>query len=355
MSMFLRVFIDGSPVPDYVTRWTSGIVAVEHLLGVASPRFVRDSELWSGGGASHAASRFTAHLLLHAEEFLAAYNAALAAYRDRRGIRGHRHPIPDLGREGDRLETPFWVLRPSQPRRRLFVSSEGAGAIRLWAATESIGTLSAADFASTAGAVLADALGEGRIRPRALALTMFARLFACDLFIHGIGGAKYDQTTDDIIRRFFGVEPPAYACVSATCCLPLPTFDVTAADLASCARRLRDLSYNPQRYLESDADPTSALARLLAARTSAIAESARLRLKEPRRHVDRRAAFTRIRQTNAALLDRMPDAIDQTRQHFARIEAQLAHNSVAASRDWFFALYPIDRLLRLRDALNSRI
>ena len=29
-----------------------------------------------------------------------------------------------------------------------------------------------------------------------------------DLFIHGIGGAKYDELTDEIIRRFFGIEPP---------------------------------------------------------------------------------------------------------------------------------------------------
>jgi hypothetical protein len=247
------------------------------------------------------------------------------------------------------------VLRPSQPRRRLFVSTEGAGAIRLWAAAESIGSVGTADLASNAELVLDDSLGEWRIRPRALSLTMFARLLACDLFIHGIGGAKYDQITDDIIRRFFGVEPPAYACVSATCHLPLPVFDVTAADLASCARRLRDLTCNPQRYLESDSDPASTLAQLIAARISAIAESARLRLEEPRRRADRRATFTRIRQANAALLDRMPDAIDQTRRLLVRISAQLTHNRITASRDWFFALYPMDRLLRLCDGLNSRI
>ena len=60
------------------------------------------------------------------------------------------------------------------------------------------------------------------IRPRALITTMYARLFLSDLFIHGIGGAKYDELTDAIIRRFFGIEPPAYMTVTGTVRLPIP-------------------------------------------------------------------------------------------------------------------------------------
>ncbi len=51
---------------------------------------------------------------------------------------------------------------------------------------------------------------------------MFARLVLSDVFIHGIGGAKYDQLTDAIVRRFFGVEPPGYLVATATLKLPLP-------------------------------------------------------------------------------------------------------------------------------------
>ena len=34
------------------------------------------------------------------------------------------------------------------------------------------------------------------IAPKALALTLFARMFVCDLFIHGVGGGRYDRVTD---------------------------------------------------------------------------------------------------------------------------------------------------------------
>ena len=49
-----------------------------------------------------------------------------------------------------------------------------------------------------------------KVRTRALTTTLFARLFLADLFIHGIGGAKYDELTDAILRRFYGFEPPRF-------------------------------------------------------------------------------------------------------------------------------------------------
>ena len=58
------------------------------------------------------------------------------------------------------------------------------------------------------------------IRPRALTLTLWARLLVCDFFVHGIGGAKYDRITDGIFRRYYRCEPPPYGCVTATLRLP---------------------------------------------------------------------------------------------------------------------------------------
>src|SRR5262249_56991840 len=66
-----------------------------------------------------------------------------------------------------------------------------------------------------------------KVRSRALTNTLFARLFLADLFIHGIGGAKYDELTDEIIRRFYGFAPPAYMVLSATLRLPFPIFPAT--------------------------------------------------------------------------------------------------------------------------------
>ena len=55
-----------------------------------------------------------------------------------------------------------------------------------------------------------------KIRSRALVTTLWARLALSDLFLHGIGGAKYDQVTDRLIESFFDLAPPAIMVLSAT-------------------------------------------------------------------------------------------------------------------------------------------
>ena len=90
-----------------------------------------------------------------------------------------------------------------------------------------------------------------KVRPRALTLTLFTRLGFADGFIHGIGGGKYDEVTDDIIRRFFRLDPPGYAVVSATLRLPIRRFPATPDALRRAERRVRDLDWNPQRFPET--------------------------------------------------------------------------------------------------------
>jgi hypothetical protein len=347
---------------DYVSRWCRGVAAVDRLLEIESPRFRLVSELFSSSSLRPAnseragpenrasAAAFVAHLLLNAEAFAAAYNAALAEYRRRRGIRGRQHPIPDLEVGSEAVELPLWLLHDSEPRQRLSVSPGRAEAVRLWAGPKAICRLDRREVCSDPGGVLASCLGGWEIRPRALTLTMYARLLACDLFIHGIGGAKYDQITDGIIRRFWGVEPPAYACVSATLRLPLSAYEVSEADRQSYRRRMRDIRFNLQRYV-AGAKVSSEFTALVSERAQGIGESSRLRQEEPGNRAARREAFEHIRRVNESLLRAAPGQLEAARHDLAAIEAQLDHNRIVNSREWFFALYPVEKLQALREAL----
>ena len=55
-----------------------------------------------------------------------------------------------------------------------------------------------------------------RLRTRALTTTLFSRYLLGDLFVHGIGGAKYDELGDELAREFFGIEPPTFLTLSLT-------------------------------------------------------------------------------------------------------------------------------------------
>jgi hypothetical protein len=57
--------------------------------------------------------------------------------------------------------------------------------------------------------------------PRALLLTLLARLVGCDLFIHGTGGMKYDRAMEYWCNRWLGVSPCGATMATATLRLPL--------------------------------------------------------------------------------------------------------------------------------------
>lgn len=339
----------GGPL-TFFDRWYSGLRALDSAIGIASPHFVRISDVFSAraADAGRAAMTCTASIILQAREFAAAYNAALKSYRDRREIRGTRHPIPDLERTNGAVELPFWVVHPDHPRRRLFVRDE-SGRLQLNAEQEPVGSLASDALKADPATELFSALGAFGVRPRALAQTLFTRLVCCDLFIHGVGGAKYDQITDELIRRFFRIEPPAYTCVSATLRLPLKQHGVTLDDVRAADRRARDLRFNPQRYLD-DAG-SSRVTQLVATRESAIEESQRLRSQSPGDHRARRSAYNRIREANSAILNLRDEKSDRAPQSAAVLVQQLEHDRIAGWREWFYALQPLPRLQSLRDTI----
>jgi hypothetical protein len=246
--------------------------------------------------------------------------------------------LPDLTRDGERIETALWIYQPTQPRRRLWVRHTG-DRIGLHADHEHVGTVGADELRRDVDVVLRS-LRPWVVRPRALTLTLWARLLACDLFVHGIGGAKYDRITDAIIRRYYGCEPSAYVCVSATLRLPLPRHEVTPADLADARQQVRDWRYNPDRYIP---DPPFSL---LDERRRLIALADELRAARGSRQT-RREVFLGIRGVNAQLVDTHPEIRRQLAERLERATRAVESNRVADSREYFYVLQPADRLSRL--------
>jgi hypothetical protein len=281
---------------------------------------------------------FVADLLIDAARFAQAYNQSLADYRRDQGLRNVHRPLPDLGQQDGRIETALWIYQPGQRRRRLWVEPQGE-TVALHADAECVGSVATRDLKRDADDTLAG-LRPWVIRPRALALTLWARLLACDLFVHGIGGAKYDRITDGIFRRYYGCRPPAYTCVSATLRLPWAMFPVTPADLMASARRVRDWRFNPGRYC-ANLPPD-----LLSEREQLIRRSDELRANRGP-HPERRTIFTAIRGVNTRLVESRPEVGRELTEFHARLARESESNRVAAGREYFYALQPHPRLERL--------
>lgn len=283
-----------------------------------------------------------AELLLNAGRFAASYNAALAEYRRDFKVRGANRPIPDLLIEPEIVELPLWAYRQDGLRFRIGVRSR-EDRIALIVRGETIAVFSRAEIPNLQAADLD--LGGWLIRPRALTLTLWARLFLADLFIHGIGGAKYDRITDSIIRSYFGIDPPPIACVSATLRLGLP---VTIGPMPERIRfELRDLQWNPQRHVTDG----RVAGDLISRRAAAVERAGQLREGAPANHRARREVFHVIRDLNRQILETAPEVARRLAQAAAESKRTDEQRKIAAGREYFFALYPQAELLRLVKAL----
>ena len=271
---------------------------------------------------------FVCHVLARAGHFAADYNASLEEYRNENRIRTPGRPMPNLKVTPDSVEVPFWLDSFADgSRARAAVHQRPGG----WALRSPSGD----EFEfqpSAAAAGLSRELSKWlhahhlRLAPRALTTTMVIRLLLADQFVHGIGGARYDQVTDKLIARHFGLEPPRFAVTTATLHFP-----GAAGRTRVCVPCVREEGHRLRhRVLGAEKD------RLVAAISGA-----------PRGSIERSVLFHEMhRKLDAAA--RHP-AIREWEQRLEETERRERAEGDLFDRELFYAIQPADRLQSLID------
>lgn len=290
------------------------------------------------------ARRLTLHLLDRAARFRTIHNESLAQFRTDNRIRSHTHPVPPLICSDSWIETPFWIWTRDVPTRRpLFVRRHGSQ-LRL---TDRAGLDLALHFCSDDDRCAAESQLERMetrgisIRPRALTTTLLARLLWGDVFIHGIGGAKYDELTDAIIRRFFAIQPPTYLVATLTAMLPLPHPPIRPEDVRRIDQLVRQLRYHPESHV-----PITPETRHLVKQKHYWIQTEVPTGKRRERHHE-------IERINLALQPFLDKRRQQLVQERRQLHTMLKSASILNARDYAFCLFPEpflrQRLLELVD------
>jgi hypothetical protein len=309
---------------------------LEQRLGLAVHDAIVSNLLMTDVSFDH----FLVYLFRRHRKFHDVHNAALAEFRHANHVRSHSHPFPELTQRGDWYEMPLWVWSLEDlRRRRAFVRHLGEE-WELW------------DGESPAKPIIRGplrghelfAFGQTRgikIRPRALITTMYARLVLSDLFIHGIGGAKYDELTDLIIRRFFAIDPPAYLTATATFRLPIDRPNVSLDDVRQSAQRLRDLRYRPESFLRDVGVKNDAS---LSQKLAAFAADKRAFLDQHNLRHCSQDVFDRLDAINRAMHDLLRDVEEESRVRHAELFALARQSQLLGSREFSFVLFPSEKL-----------
>ena len=268
---------------------------------------------------------FVIEILNRVSEFHEIYNRTLSDYRDLHGIRSRSHPVPELESDGRWFETPFWIWSIDRPtRKRLFVRLSGNELI-LSDGDDLHVSINSEDPVEQLYQQLQSKLA---IRTRSLTTTMYSRLILSQMFIHGIGGAKYDQLTDEIARQFFGVAPPEFLAITATMRLPIEKPNANQADVCKAKFLLREMKFHPEQHLDL-----------------AIAENEQL-ASEKRRWIDedlpenRRERHAAISQLNQTMTAKLSDRCEKLQREIDELEQLSEINRALSSREFCFAVFP---------------
>jgi len=276
------------------------------------------------------------HWLARAGQLADQYNRALADYRRAAGIRSSMRPMPDLNVEADPAicEVPFWLDDLATGTRRRADVSKINGEWNLCAAGGERFALSESADGWKGAEKLAQFLSSHHLRlsPRALTLTLYFRLLLVDQFIHGIGGARYDQVTDALIAEHFGITPPKFCVTTATLYFPTAA-GRTRVDLPRLEHEGHQLKH---RSLGTEK-------LKMTAKITAL----------PRRSSQRRAEFAQMQiRLAAATVDNPALADWENRLVLAKVQARA--EAALFDRELFYAFQSRERLLGLMADYQSR-
>lgn len=193
------------------------------------------------------------------------------------------------------------------------------------------------------------------LRPRALLMTGLARLGACDVFIHGIGGGVYDRITDRWLETWLGGDAGANTDLRGS--LPLaPVIVATATarlDFGSdrggvsveAARAAQHAAHRARHDPALVGDPEgAAFKRSLVERIAATQDrGTRLAL-----YREMHAALERVREASAAEIEKFQrEAADRARR--------AAEIGVVVERTWALSLYPQETLAKVAEAVREAV
>ena len=273
---------------------------------------------------------FVAHVVLDAPRFAACHNDELARYRKLTGTRSKTRPFPDLMTADEGwTELPFWH-QTSAARTNMRCRLEG-DTLLLDGGDASIEVPARPD-------AVAEALSEmtGIVSPKAVTLTMFLRLFASDLFIHGVGGAGYDRLTDAVICCYFGIDPPAFTVTSLTMYLPIGGHVAAEGEIAEVHQRIHRLEHNPDSMLgDVSFDDESERLRAI----GLAEEKAELVEMISAPGADKKDLGSRIRVLNEELSAMLEPIREALTEELERLESMGADAEILTDRTYPFCLW----------------
>ena len=154
-----------------------------------------------------------------------------------------------------------------------------------------------------------------------------------------IVGAKYDEVTDALIERWLGLEPPGFIVLTATLHLPLPHFPTLPEERHAAERKVRDIKWNPQRYLSESSRQLPEVRQL-------VSEKEKLMRTKPAGKSERKAWFHDLCRLTEQLRPYVAEEVAAAERDLEHRMREATANEALVRRDFAWCMFPEDVLKR---------
>jgi len=189
-----------------------------------------------------------------------------------------------------------------------------------------------------------------RLRPKAVTLTLFTRLFLADWFVHGIGGALYENITDHILNEYYKIENLRFGVSTATMTLPIfeHTNNITES-IAELKHNLQKAKHNPEIFINEyliNKEPVNSLL----AEKKRLVQTAKDRSLPPE---TRKSAFISIFGVNKKLAKYAGEKIQSLDKKIKLVQNRIQSGQILNYREYFFGLFPEEILKNMTQKIIS--
>jgi len=302
---------------------------------------------------SNAFLHFAASIIRDAAHFANSYNKAISQ-QTKHESQDPQKTIPPLTTNTPKAmtELPFWLFSPEGRRTSLFVTSNKSDQIAIGTTSTQVANLDAKCVSGETDLLKNSLVESGyRLRPKAVSLTLFARLYLADLFVHGIGGARYEHVTDYILRHYYQIEPASFAVATATARLPLSDRAGTALEtITQLKQKIRNVKYSPEKFIQASLQRQEPVKSLITTKNRLIETSKNRRLQSD----TRKLAWRSISQVNKELSKYTEASHHNLEKSLKSVEYKQKSSRVLNYREYFFGLFPKKMLRELINGIATK-
>ena len=324
---------------------------------------------------------FFLSIAMESEKFTSIYNCHLERYRKEHKLRYPVNPFPDLKADGKKIELPFWYFHNNK-RDEIFVECN-IEMVNIYFGRENEIRLKRTEIDK---GIKILKKGNIKIRPKAIILTLFNRMFVSDAFIHGVGGAKYDRITDNIIRDFYNVEPPDFVTASLTLYPDIikgqdkqpPQSPLTKGELKGVVpfikeelqenikkleKKLRDMRYNPERYSKDNVllrEKENLVSLMEIASASPRNDICEFCHSDPESSSREESRFTKkeisikLKEINERIYQKIKPAVEGVESEMKILKKKQEELEVIQRRDYPYFLFSSNDIIKIIDSISQR-